>query len=126
MITVNLNGRLTRDMEVRELNNNTKLCTFTVASDRPYKTKDGQRPTDFIDVKCFVPEDREVQIEHRTPALRKGQMVFIMNAPLEVEKYDDKDGNARKNAVVRIRSLYDVMYDGRSLKDDADTEEAPF
>ena len=41
-------GRLTKDTEIKETSNNSKLCQFTIAVDRRFKDKDGNRQADFI------------------------------------------------------------------------------
>lgn len=41
-------GRLTKDPEVKLTTNQTAYCNFTVAVDRRFKDKDGQRQSDFI------------------------------------------------------------------------------
>lgn len=125
-ITVSVSGRLTRDMEIKELANGTKLCTFTIASDRKYKNKDGERDTDFLDVKCFVVQGKEAQIEHRTPVLRKGRPVWIIGAEFNIETWEGEDGKKRKNPVARIWTLYEVEYDGSSISQDSGGDSPPF
>ena len=41
-------GRLTKDPEVRTLENGNKVTNVTVAVDRNYKTKEGEKITDFL------------------------------------------------------------------------------
>ena len=48
MNKVQLVGRLTKDPEVKLTTNQTAYCNFTVAVDRRFKDKDGQRQSDFI------------------------------------------------------------------------------
>lgn len=48
MNKVELIGRLTKDPEVKLTTNQTAYCNFTVAVDRRFKDKDGQRQSDFI------------------------------------------------------------------------------
>ena len=40
-------GRLTRDPELKSTNAGTSVCNFSVAVDRTYRDKEGNRPTDF-------------------------------------------------------------------------------
>ncbi len=42
-------GRLTKDPELKELENGSKVCNVTVAIERDYKDKEGNKITDFID-----------------------------------------------------------------------------
>ena len=43
-------GRLTRDPELRHTPQGTPVATMTVAVNRPFTMKEGQREADFIDV----------------------------------------------------------------------------
>ena len=48
MNKVELVGRLTKEPEVKLTSNQTEYCNFTVAVDRKFKDKDGNRQADFI------------------------------------------------------------------------------
>lgn len=48
MNKVQLVGRITKDPEIKLTSNQTSYCNFTVAVDRRFKDKDGQRQSDFI------------------------------------------------------------------------------
>lgn len=48
MNKVILIGRITKDLEVKQTSNQTNYINFTVAVDRRFKDKDGQRQSDFI------------------------------------------------------------------------------
>ena len=41
-------GRLTKDPEIKELENGNKVSNITLAVDRPYKDKEGNKITDFL------------------------------------------------------------------------------
>ena len=43
-------GRLTKDPEVKYLQNGTPVASFTLAVDRTFKNKDGQKEADFIPI----------------------------------------------------------------------------
>jgi single-strand DNA-binding protein len=43
-------GRLTRDPELRYTPNGVAITKFTLAVDRTFKNRQGERETDFIDV----------------------------------------------------------------------------
>lgn len=45
----NVVGRLTRDPELKELENGSKVCNITLAIDREYKDKENNKVTDFLD-----------------------------------------------------------------------------
>ena len=45
-----LMGRLTADPELRQTPSGTAVCTFTVAVERRFIDRNGERQTDFLDV----------------------------------------------------------------------------
>lgn len=48
-----LKGRLTKDVELRKLDNGVSVGNFDLATDNPRKEKDGTRGTSFFPVKVF-------------------------------------------------------------------------
>ena len=46
-------GRLTRDPELRYSSSNTPIVNFSIAVDRQFTNKDGQRETDFIRIVAY-------------------------------------------------------------------------
>ena len=48
-----LMGRLTRDPELRKTGSGTAVTSFTLAVDRDFKTQDGEKETDFIDIMAW-------------------------------------------------------------------------
>lgn len=48
-----LMGRLVKDPEVRMTTTQKTVCTFTLAVDRPFKSKNGQREADFINIQTW-------------------------------------------------------------------------
>ena len=45
-----LMGRLTRDPELRRTGSGTAVTSFSLAVDRDFKSQDGEKETDFIDI----------------------------------------------------------------------------
>ena len=45
-----LMGRLTRDPELRRTQSGTAVTSFSLAVDRDFKSQNGEKETDFIDV----------------------------------------------------------------------------
>lgn len=46
--TIILMGRLTRDPELRRTESGTAVCSFSIAVDRDFKSKNGEKETDFM------------------------------------------------------------------------------
>ena len=86
MNKVILMGRLTRDPEVRyTTNNNTLVCTFSLAVNRRFK-QEGQPDADFINVVAWAKTG-----EFCSKYFTKGQQVAVCGH-LQTRSYDDKDG----------------------------------
>ena len=89
MNTIVIIGRLTRDPELKSTNAGTSVCNFSVAVDRTYRDKDGNRPTDFFDISVFG-----ATAEFVAKYFKKGSSIAISGA-MESRKFVDKDGNNR-------------------------------
>ena len=86
MNKVILMGRLTRDPEVRyTTNNNTLVCTFSLAVNRRFK-QEGQPDADFINIVAWAKTG-----EFCSKYFTKGQQVVVCGR-LQTRNYDDKDG----------------------------------
>ena len=84
-------GRLTRDVEMRYVpETGMPVANFTVAVDRDYKDKDGNRATDFLDVQVW-----NKQAQSCEQCLSKGSLVCV-NGSVRVESYEDRMGNKRR------------------------------
>ena len=82
-------GRLTRDLELKSTNAGTAVCNFSVAVDRTYRDKEGNRPTDFFDISVFG-----ATAEFVSKYFKKGSSIAVSGA-MESRKFVDKDGNNR-------------------------------
>lgn len=94
-----LMGRMTRDPEVR-MAGESKVANFTIAVDRDAKNKNGERETDFID--CTAWAGRAEFVEKY---FHKGSMIAVVGR-LQIRKWEDDQGNNRKNAEVRVDDCY--------------------
>ena len=100
-------GRLTRDPEMRHTQNGTAVASLTLACDRDFKPKNGEKATDFIDVVVWG-KTAEFAANYFT----KGRMA-IVEGRLQVRGWQDKDGNKRKSTEV----VADRMYFGDSKQE---------
>ncbi len=78
-------GRLTADPQLKVINGDVQVCTFTVAVNRRFNREE----TDFFPVTVW----RETAI-NCNKFLAKGNLVGICGS-LQIRKYDDKDGIKR-------------------------------
>lgn len=82
-----LNGRLTRDPELRYTASGIAVATFTVAVDRSYRNANGERDTDFIN--CVIWRKAAENFANFT---HKGSLVGIQGR-LQTRTYENQQGN---------------------------------
>ena len=83
-------GRLVREPELRyTTGNQTAVCSFTLAVDRAYKNKQGQKEADFIPVVVWGKQG-EICGQY----LHKGKLTAV-DGRLQVRSYEDNEGNRR-------------------------------
>lgn len=87
-------GRLTKDPELRRTPSGTAVATFSIAVDRDFKGKDGERETDFIDIVAWR-QTAEFVSKHFT----KGRMA-VVEGRLQIRDYTNKDGQKRRVAEI--------------------------
>lgn len=85
-----LMGRLTADPELRQTTNGTPVCSFTVAVDRNFSDRNGDRQTDFLDVVAW-----KGTAEFVSHYFSKGKMI-IVEGSVQTRSYEDRNGNKRK------------------------------
>jgi len=92
-------GRLTRDPEMRFTPSGVPVTTFTLAVDRPFSNKQGEKGTDFIDIVAW----RQLG-ELCANYLHKGRLAAV-EGRLEIQSYETPDGQRRRTARVVARSV---------------------
>ncbi len=106
-----IQGRLTRDVELRRTNTGTPVASFTLAVDRDF----GDKETDFIE--CVAWKNTAEFVDKY---FSKGRMA-VVSGRLQIRSWNDKDGNKRKTAEVVAESVYF----GDSKSDSAQNNPAP-
>jgi len=100
MNNISLVGRLTRDPELKFIPGSGKAkLTFSIAVDRDYKTKEGNKVTDFIPVEALGKP-----AETWSNYLGKGRQVGIQGS-MYVDRYTDESGNNRIFTKVFAKNL---------------------
>lgn len=84
-------GNLTRDPELRSLPSGIQVTSFSVATNRVWKDKNGakQESADFHNIVVFGR-----QAETAAQYLKKGQGVFV-EGRMQTRSWDDKDGQKK-------------------------------
>lgn len=84
-------GNLTRDPELRALPSGMNVCSFSVATNRVYRDRDGkkQEQTDFHNVVVFGRQADTV-----SQYMKKGSSVFV-EGRLQTRSWEGKDGEKK-------------------------------
>ena len=98
MNIVVISGNLTKDTEYRAFDNG-GVSTSTVAVTRDYKTKDGEKQSDFFIVKAF---GKTAEIANNYG--KKGEKA-IVTGRLETRNYEDKTGAKRYITEIIAQSI---------------------
>lgn len=84
---VTLMGRIATAPTIKTTKTDVKYATFRIAVDRHYRTKDGKRVTDFLNVIAWR-KTAEFICEH----FSKGRLILI-DGELQTRGYSDNNGN---------------------------------
>ena len=94
-----LTGRLTKDPEVKAIGDNNMVAKFTVAVNRNYKDKDGNRPADFIPCEAFGKT-----AEFISNYVTKGRLVEV-DGEMRVDQYQNEEGENRTFTKCHVNTL---------------------
>ena len=106
---IDIMGRLTKDVELRRTPSGVAVASFTLAVDRDFKEKGGEKETDFIE--CVAWRNTAEFVDK---FFSKGR-VAVVSGRLQIRSWNDKDGNKRRTAEV----VADNVYFGDSKNDNA-------
>lgn len=90
-------GRVCKDTE---LNTSGKVATNCIAVDRALKDKDGNKVTDFINLRWLG----EKQAAFAQKYIVKGMKIGVSGS-LCIDNYKDKDGNSKQSVYVSVQDI---------------------
>jgi single-strand DNA-binding protein len=100
MNRVILVGRLTKDPELRHTNNDIPVVQFTIAVNRTYQSKSGEKQADFINCVAW-----RQQAENLARYMRKGSMIGV-EGQIQTRSYDDANGMRKFVTEVLAESIH--------------------
>lgn len=92
-------GRLAQDPELRYTDEGTPVCNFSLAIERDFTNRNGEKETDFIDVVAW-----RKTAENVAEYLKKGRMVAVTGR-LQIRKNTGKDGRTYINPEIVTREI---------------------
>lgn len=106
---IDLMGRLTRDVELRTTQSGVSVASFTLACDRDFGGKNGEKETDFIDCVAW-----RSTADFAAKYFYKGRMA-VVSGRLQIRPWTDKEGNKRYSTEVAMENMYfgDSKPDGK-------------
>lgn len=105
MNKVILIGRLTKDPELKfAAGSGNAVTTFTLAVDRKYANKEGQREADFIPIVCFGKT-----AEYAANYFTKGKLIAVSGS-IQVRKYTAQDGSTRYATDVAADEVQNLQF----------------
>ena len=117
-----LMGRLTRDPELRRTQSGTAVTSFSLAVVRDFKSQNGEKETDFIDIVAW-----RNTAEFVSKYFTKGRMA-VVEGRLQIRNWTDRDGGKRRSAEVIAENVYfgDSKREGGSDYSSAPAYSAPY
>ena len=94
-----LTGRLCKDPEIKAIGDNNMVAKFTIAVNRNYKDKDGNRPADFIPCEAFGKT-----AEFVGNYLSKGRLIEV-EGEMRIHQYQNEAGENRSFTKCHVNSL---------------------
>ena len=82
-------GRLIGDPELKTTPSGVSVCSFSLAVDRRFKDKNGERQADFINIVCW-----RQRAEFVSKHFHKGDPMGIEGS-IQTRNYEDRQGNKR-------------------------------
>lgn len=121
MNQVNLMGRLTRDPECKFTSNQTAICTFGVATNKKWKTSDGEskEKVTFTEWTAFGKTGELIAkfFDKGKPILLEGEVDF--------EEWQDKEGNRRSKTKFIVHKFHFVNDGTKREKPSGQAASAP-
>ena len=97
---ITIQGRMTREAEVKNTPSGKTVTVFCVAVQRNYKNAEGKYESDFIDCVAY---DRTGEFIRQY--FHKGEMI-LLNGELTTRTYEDKNGTKHKVASIIVSKTY--------------------
>lgn len=116
---VQIIGNITRDPELKALPGGTSVCSFSVATNRVWKDKNGekQEQAEFHNIVVFGKTAENV-----ARYMAKGSQIYI-EGRLQTRSWDDKDSGKKRYATEVVAE--NVQFGNNRSKEDGTTQRKP-
>ena len=93
-------GRMVKDPNLRQTQSGKSVVSFTIAVERDFKNKDGEREADFINIVAW-----RQTADFICRYFKKGSMIAV-EGEINTRRYEDKNGNKRIAFEVVAQHVY--------------------
>ena len=108
---VSIMGRFVTEPNLRHTPNNDPVLSFSLAVDKDYRDKEGNRGVDFLDFVAW-----KAKAEYISKYYHKGDLV-VVSGRLLPKHWTDKEGHRRRNVEIIIEDIYFASGSKRSTND---------
>ena len=105
--SIQVMGRLISTPVLKKTSNGVSVCRFTLAVDRDYVAKGGERECDFIDILVWR-RSAEFIDRNKEGLFAKGHLMVVSGA-LHTSWYKDSEGINRKSVEVEANHIYPAL-----------------
>lgn len=101
-----VSGRLTRDPQIKTNRDGSRWVGITIAAANNFKTKDGKRSAQFVNLQAFVPADKhssiwETERSDGSKMIAKGK-TLTLSYTVRSNAWTDQNGNTQYNQVLQV------------------------
>jgi len=118
MNRVNIIGRITKDLELKQTSSNINYIRFSIAVDRAFKNEEGEYETDFFNVVAW-----RKTAEFISNYFGKGSRIAI-SGRLQQNSFDDSEGNHRTSVEI-VADEIDLIDKKKDTEANAEPAEEP-
>ena len=113
MNKITIYGNVGKDAETRNFENSSSVSEFTIATNKTWKTKDGEKKqqTTWFTVKLWNKAILATFIKKGTPLLIEGEM--------QCDVWEDKEGNKRYSWHINAREIHFTQGSQKQESNDA-------
>lgn len=111
-----LAGRMTADPKLSYLSDNTPVCNFSLASNRRWKGKDGQKKESVLFIDCVMFRGAAEYVGQNA---KKGTELYVTGW-LEQQEWKDKEDNTHRKLVLQVQTFQFTQPKGRDGSASAD------
>ncbi len=117
---IEIMGNLVADPEIRTTGSDIKVCSFGIACERDFAAEGRQKEVDFVNCVAW-----RVKAEFVSRYFSKG-MPILISGRLQIQKWEDRDGNKRTTAQVVAENIYFAGGEKRNPQIRQDTGAKPY